>query len=105
MLAPIEAAEQPVASSPKATYDAQGKRDPFVPLVKDGKLIGGKTEGSLPELGGILWDPENPIAMIGDRELTVGDAFDDYKVVEIRESSVILEDSEGARFEIKQTAF
>ena len=86
-------------------YDAQGHRDPFTPLVKDGKLVGGKAETALPELGGIMYDPDNPIAMMGDKEVTVGDTIDDYKVVEIRETSVILQDAEGARVEIKQKAF
>ena len=93
------------AAPEKFHYEAQGKRDPFIPLVKDGKLVGGKTEGAVPELKGILWDPDNPIAMIGDKELVRGDTIDDYKVVEIHETSVILEDAEGARLEIKQKAF
>ena len=91
--------------SAKKIYQAQGKRDPFIPLVKDGKIIGGKSESAIPELMGILWDPDNPIAMMGDKELTVGDMLDDYKVVEIHETSVVLEDSEGARVEVKQKTF
>ena len=89
----------------KATYDAQDKRDPFVPLVKDGKIVGARNEGALPEIMGIMYDPDNPIAMIGDREVTIGDMIDDYKVIEIHEASVILEDPEGARVELKQKTF
>ena len=108
----VGAADKPVpAPTPtpvpagKKVYEAQGKRDPFTPLVKDGKIVGGKSDAAVPELMGILWDPDNPIAMLGDKELTVGDTIDDYKIVEIHETSVILEDSEGARLEIKQKTF
>jgi hypothetical protein len=41
-------------------------------------------------LSGIIWDSENPIAMIDGRDLHVGDQVKGAKVVEIRIDSVVL---------------
>ncbi|MBI3011838.1 MAG: hypothetical protein HYY58_05065 [Candidatus Omnitrophica bacterium] len=75
-------------------YDAKGHRDPFVPLVRDGRLVGMKgssVDASQAVLHGILWDPRgHSIAMVDDMEVKVGDMVGDYQVVEIRQDAVVL---------------
>lgn len=93
-------------------YDAKGKRDPFVPLVRDGRLIAatgdpllssGHLDASLPLLGGILWDPAGrSIALLNEKETMVGDVVGGYRVAEIHEDQVVLE-QEGRRVTLRIT--
>ena len=90
------------ADGPKAgqaerfRYKASGRRDPFVALVRDGRVVTtstatGYAESSRPVLYGVLWDPGgNSIALINDGEARVGDMVGDYRVVEIRKDAVVL---------------
>lgn len=80
------------------TYDSKGYRDPFVPLIKDGRTIG-KSEPVavqiktrlVPVLYGILWDPSgDSVALVNDGEYQLGDTVGDYQVSEIRKDAVIL---------------
>ena len=76
-------------------YSAKGKRDPFVPLVRDGQMVSmaqaAASESSLPMLHGILWDPYGQsIALINDLEARVGDPVGEYQVIEIRHDAVVL---------------
>ena len=76
-------------------YTAKGKRDPFVPLVRDGQMVSmaqaAVPDSSLPMLHGILWDPYGQsIALINDLEAKVGDAVGEYQVIEIRHDAVVL---------------
>ena len=76
-------------------YEAGGRRDPFMPLVVDGKPVnqqGGQGfSGARPELFGILWDPGGKsIALINDLEAKVGDKVGEYQVAEIRRDAVVL---------------
>ncbi len=83
-------------------YDAGGRRDPFVPLIRDGRLVNPMDSKSLepskPVLYGVLWDSEGrSIALINDTEssssarpVKVGDMIGDKRVLEIRQSSVVL---------------
>jgi hypothetical protein len=41
-------------------------------------------------LSGIIWDPQNPVAMIDGLDLHVGDRIKGARVVEIRSDSVVL---------------
>lgn len=89
-------AENASSSEPaRYRYDPAGRRDPFVPLVRDGKLIevGALMPlgGSVPVLRGILWDPGgNSLALLNDAEVKVGDTIGGYQVVEIRKDAVVL---------------
>jgi hypothetical protein len=81
-------------------YDAKGRRDPFLPLVWNGKLItpiGQRlSEGAQPELDGILFDPAgDSIALVNGQEARVGEVIGGYRVVEIRQDAVVLEGGEG----------
>ena len=78
-------------------YDAKGKRDPFVPFVKDGRLVGTRggcsqaLEPSSLSLAGILWDRAGrSIALINETEVTVGDTIGGYEVTAIRQDAVVL---------------
>jgi len=76
-------------------YDSQGRRDPFGPLVRDGKLVGTilqpRVNVEVPVLYGILWDPDgNSIAIINDEEVRAGDTIGGFRVAEIREDVVVL---------------
>ena len=76
-------------------YNAKGRRDPFVPLVRDGQLVSvsqsAPIESSRPMLRGILWDAGgHSIALINDLEAKVGDTVGDYQVQEIRHDAVVL---------------
>lgn len=75
------------------SYDAQGKCDPFVPLVRNGQLVPCRPQPprATLTLQGIVWDPAGEsVALIDDREVKVGDRVDDYQVVEIRHDAVVL---------------
>jgi hypothetical protein len=77
------------------SYDPAGHRDPFVPLVRDGRLVGVAPPGAKgtdkPVLYGILWDPGGQsIALINDGEVKVGDTIAGYRVQEIRQDAVVL---------------
>lgn len=80
-------------------YQSEGHRDPFLPLVRDGRIItppqatggDGRSTTSLPVLHGILWDAGGrSIAMIDDTELQVGGEARGYQVTEITKSTVSL---------------
>ncbi len=91
-----QAAAEEDAKKPKGFYyDPAGHRDPFVPLVRDGRLVGisqpTSKETTFPVLYGILWDPGGQsIALINDGEAKVGDTITGYQVKEIRKDAVVL---------------
>ena len=96
MAAPVcAAADAPPAEKIKPFhYNGKGRRDPFAPLVRDGRVVavtGAGYESSKPVLYGVLWDEGgNSIALINDGEARVGDAVGEFKVLEIRKDSVVL---------------
>ena len=91
----VEKADKPKESSGPFQYDSKGRRDPFSPLVRDGRLVAAgavRIEASKPMLYGILWDPGGKsIALINDIEAKVGDTVGGYQVREIRKDAVILD--------------
>ena len=103
---------EPQIEPAQVLYDAKGKRDPFVPLVRDGRMIAiagevpsasAPVDLSLPLLGGILWDPAGrSIALLNDKEAMVGDAIGGYQVAEIHPDYVVL-DQEGRRVTVRMT--
>ena len=92
----VWAAHEPSEKDGAFSYDPAGHRDPFVPLVRDGRLVGVATPGTSrptdkPVLYGILWDPGgHSIALINDAEAKVGDTVGGYRVKEIRQDAVVL---------------
>lgn len=100
--------EQATSSLP-FRYEAKGRRDPFEPLVKDGRLVraitsGPDVGGDRPLLKGILWDPAGEsMALLSDGEYKVGDMVDGYQVVEIRQDAVVL--ASGGKRTVLQITF
>ena len=41
-------------------------------------------------LKGIIWDPDNPLAVINEQTVGIGDNFGDFKIKQIRQESVVL---------------
>lgn len=104
------AAEEDSSKKPVGFYyDPGGHRDPFVPLVRDGRLVGmvkpgGSAGPSQPTLYGILWDPKGQsIALINDGEAKLGDTIAGYQVKEIRKDAVVL--SNGGEALVLQISF
>lgn len=97
----VFAADQPPGPPQPFRYNAKGHRDPFIPLVRNGRLVpwrGGSLDPTKPVLQGILWDPRGrSYAMINDAEVMVGETVDSYRVVEIRQDAVVLADEMGER--------
>lgn len=95
MASGVWAEEAPTASQP-FRYDPGGRRDPFVALVREGRLTGAAAQSARKDsqslvLGGILWDPAGgSIALINEEEVTVGGEVNGYRVVEIRSDAVVL---------------
>ena len=95
----VASAEAPSLDDEAFIYDAQGRRDPFAPLVRDGKLVsstvaGPTTSGSVGPLtlDGILWDPTGQsIVLINGTEAKIGDTVGGYVVRDIRQDAVTLE--------------
>jgi len=89
------------------TYDAQGKRDPFIPLVTpDGRLL--KLEqpsGSAAlSLEGIIYDKEGiSYAVVGGEVVKIGDEVSGYQVLKIEQDKVIfIKDGEPMEIELKE---
>ena len=95
------AAEARANDSTPVRYAAGGRRDPFVPLVRNGRLVnaspgGSPAEPAKPVLYGVLWDPGGQsIALINDAEAKVGDVIGEYRLRDIRQNSVVLLGSGG----------
>lgn len=86
-------AVQPQRSAPRTKYSSWAK-DPFSP---SGALI--EDSGTL-KLSGILWDKENPVAIINKKIVKKGDKIGNNTVVDINQVSVILNDG-TQDFELK----
>ena len=89
-----ESSQAPASSaSPPASPQ---KRDPFIPLVRDGRLLSLVSKAprvsDVPlNLAGILWDPGgHSLALINETELRVGDTIHEYRVTDIRPDAVML---------------
>ncbi|MBI3319376.1 MAG: hypothetical protein HYZ89_02155 [Candidatus Omnitrophica bacterium] len=84
-------------TAPTGSYQAKDARDPFIPLVREGRVVtipggsGGLMNASSMILSGILWDPSHQsIALINDEEVKVGDTIGGYQVTAIRQDAVVL---------------
>lgn len=92
------------ATEDASAYEADMLRDPFVPLVRDGRIVSfgdargasrGLGQTGAPVLYGIVWDAGgHSIALINDAEVQVGDTVSGYEVVDIREDAVMLRRAE-----------
>jgi hypothetical protein len=77
------------------TYDAKGKRDPFIPLVTpEGRLLKLDKQDSAQQglaIEGIIYDKlGRSFAIIDGAVVGIGDMVADYQVLKIFENKVIL---------------
>ncbi len=86
-----------VQGGPSNAYDPKGRRDPFTPLARDGRLVSGASGTarmagvSSLVLSGIVWDQGGQsIALVNDTEVRVGETIGDYDVEAIRQDAVVL---------------
>ena len=93
-------------------YAPGARRDPFTPLVRDGKIVSNaigsstSTPGAVGPLvlDGILWDRAGrSVALINGTEVKVGDQVGGYTVRTIRQDAVVLE--QGADVVVLQINF
>ena len=94
------ASKAPLADQAGVTvYEPGNRRDPFTPLVRDGKIISPSSSGPANPnsvgplvLDGILWDPKGQsIALVNGTEVKKGDHLGGYVVRDIRQDAVVLE--------------
>jgi len=95
----LSAQEQP-------TYDAKGKRNPFIPLVTpEGRLLKLDRDESKGDLAidGIIYDKNGrSYAIVGGEVVGIGDLVNGYQVLKIEENRVILiKDGEATEVELK----
>lgn len=98
------AAKSPETGAPPP---AGAPRDPFIPLVRDGRLlnVASRTprQGDVPlSLSGIVWEAGGKsIALINETELRVGDTILEYRVTDIQPDRVLLvRDGESVALQI-----
>ena len=70
-------------AGPWSNAGAEELRDPFT--------FGPRSGEGVPVLGGILWDASHPMAMVGDREVTIGEVVVGWQVVEIRQDGIVIQ--------------
>lgn len=75
-------------------------RDPFFPSAS---MISSSDLGGV-VLNGIVWDKENPYAIINDDVVKVGDTIGDIGIVEINEKSVTVE-QDGKKYTLELNVF
>jgi hypothetical protein len=91
-----------------ARYDAQGRRDPFIPLVTaEGRLLKLETKSSSSSslnLEGIIYDSNDlSYAIVNGEVIKVGDEVSGYDVLKIEKNKVILiKDSQPIEIELKE---
>jgi len=91
---PAPVPDSTTPSSRKVISDAPWGVNPFLEErqaatpAETGKQYG-------PVLGGVLWDPKTPSAVVNGRVVTVGEHVGKWTVVEIRRDRVILSDGDA----------
>ena len=84
---------EPMPSSPAPTHAAQQQRADELAWARDPfGLAQSAQDPSGLQLSGILWDPQQPMAIINGQTVSVGQECDGYRVVAITEESVSLTD-------------
>ena len=101
----ILAAAADIIAAEESSYDGHGRRSPFLPIssATPGAGMPGLAVDTKPlqdwfseHLGGILWDPVRPHALIGDKIVSVDswikiDKDKKCKIVEIKPESIVFE--------------
>jgi len=94
-------------SQEQFVYDSKYKRDPFMPLIdKEGRFLSldKQTTEAKYDLEGIIYDPKgSSFAVINGTVLGIADTINDYKLVTIEETKVILDNgSQSMTLELKK---
>lgn len=89
------------------TYNAKGKRDPFIPLVTaDGRLLKLEQEEGASGLllEGIIYDEHSlSFAIVNGEVVKVGDKIGDYQVLKIEKNKVLfIKEGEITEMELKK---
>jgi len=90
------------------SYDAKGRRDPFIPLISEsGGYASDAYEASAAEdirLEGIVWDDlKGSIAIINGEIVKEGDSMGSIKVMKINKDNVIFDiDGESVRIDLNK---
>ena len=76
-------------------YDANGRCDPFFPLVQEERVVSCETSGGDPtellQLSGIVWDAGgNSFALLNGTEVKRGERVEGYEITAIRKDAVVL---------------
>jgi len=100
LCAPLHAQEQ-------STYNAKGKRDPFIPLVTpDGRLLKLEDEKSASQLllNGIIYDKHGlSYAIVNGEVVKVSDRIGEYQVLKIEKNKVtFIKGGEITEVELKE---
>ena len=88
--APTQAGKPAKAIMPVSgqyTEEAEWGRDPF-----SGRLYLSEKKASALRLVGIIWDKNQPLAMINERILKAGDTIQGKQIIRINPDSVIIDD-------------
>ncbi len=94
-LAAVSAQELPIDKLTRIGSKADSiewRRNPFI----RGRGLGLSGAGTL-NLTGIMWDRNNPQAIIGDEVVKEGDVIGKYKIIKINEDSVVISSDEGQK--------
>ena len=80
-------------------YDVMLRRDPLEPLLDDeGRLLSSTgLHGGL-SVQGIIWSPDNPLLVVDDELLKIGDTLGPYKILEIYTDGVIVQHEDHTLF-------
>jgi hypothetical protein len=106
--AKADAVKKPSPRNADFTYNAQEKRDPFIPLVSaEGlilePLISKKKAGEV-YVEGIIYDPRGgSYAVVNGEIVKSGDAAGDYRIIKIEPQKIILsKDGKDLEIELKR---
>ncbi|MFA6349462.1 MAG: hypothetical protein WCY12_00850, partial [Candidatus Omnitrophota bacterium] len=67
--------------------EAEWGRDPF-----SGRMYSSENKASALRLIGIIWDEKEPLAMINERILKVGDMIQGKQIIRINSDSIVVDD-------------
>lgn len=81
-------------------YNSHGRKDPFAPPVINTRGKAGTEVLSGIRLEGIIWEQDNPLAIINSKVVTVGAKVGGALVVEIKKDEVVFEIN-GQQFPMK----
>jgi len=69
-----------------AAVHAETLRDPFVFGPREGTV-----EALVPVLIGVLWNAPEPLAIVGDQMVGIGDQVDGWQIVKIQEDGIVIQ--------------